>query len=64
MTSLRQGDVLAPSFLESFTGGQGQIISLWAKQRHFNLRVRQMGQGSLRQTITYAYNNKNTENKG
>lgn len=64
MVSLRQGDALAPFFLQSFTGGQDQIISHELNKGHFNLRVRQMGHGSLRQTIIYAYNNKSSKNKG
>ena len=39
-------DVLISFFLFfflSFTGGQGQITSLWAEQRHFSLIVRQRG---------------------
>ena len=31
---------------------------------HFSLRVRQKGQGSLRQGTTYVYNNKTSKNKG
>jgi len=42
----------------TFAGDQGQIISLWAKQKHVSLRVRQRGQGSLRQATMYDYNNK------
>ena len=35
--------MLISSPLQSFTGGQGQIVSLRADQRHFSLTVRQGG---------------------
>ena len=38
------------SFLQSFTGGQGQIISLRAEQRHFSL---QSGGGSMSSEAGY-----------
>ena len=44
MASLRQGDVLVPSFLPS-TGGQG------SEQRHLNSKAE--GQDSLKQAIMY-----------
>ena len=52
----REGDVLISSFLQPFTGGQGQIVSQWPEQRHFNIQAE--GQGSLWQVIMYDYNNK------
>ena len=36
-------DVLISSCLKPLTGGQGQINSLRAEQRHFSLTVRQRG---------------------
>ena len=44
-----------------FIGGLGQIVSLWAEQRHFNMQAE--GQGSLRQAIMYDYNNGNEKQK-
>ena len=46
------GNVLIPSFLQPFMGGQGP--ELW-----FNIQVE--GQGSQRQAIMYDYNNKSNE---
>ena len=31
------------SFLQPFTGGQGEGVSLWAEQRHFSLTFRERG---------------------
>ena len=55
----RGGDVLVSSFLAPSTGGRGQTVSLCAEQRHFNIQAE--GQGSLRQAITYDFNNKSNE---
>ena len=38
------------------TDGLGQIVSLWAEQRHLRLSQAE-GQGYLRQAIMYDYNN-------
>ena len=54
-----ENSVLISSFLQPFTGGQSQIIFLWAEQRHFNNWAE--GQGPLRQAIKYNYNNKSNE---
>ena len=35
--------LLISSIFQPFTGGQGQIISLWAEQKHFSLIGRQRG---------------------
>ena len=45
------------------TGRQGQIISLWTKQRHFSLTVRQRGQSPLRQASMYDYSNNSNKNQ-
>ena len=39
-------------FRQSFTGGQGQNVFLWAEQRHLNFQAE--GQGSPKQAIMYA----------
>ena len=49
MASLRQGNVLIFSFLQS-VGGQG------SEQRHFNGQAE--GQDSLRPDLMYGYNNR------
>ena len=43
---------------------QSSVISvLWARQRHFSLRIRQRRQGSLRQAIMCDYTNKSSKNR-
>ena len=42
-------------FLQPFTGGEGQIVSLWADKSHFGLTFRQEGRGPWqKQWITMA----------
>ena len=52
-------DVLISSLVLPFTGGRGQIISLWAKQRHFLFNCEAERQSPLRQAIMYGYNAQN-----
>ena len=52
-------NVLISSFLQPFTCGQGQIISLWVEWRHFNSPAER--QGSLRRAIMCDYKSKGNE---
>ena len=54
-------NVLISSFLQPFTGGQGQIISLWVEWRHFNSPAER--QASLRRAIMCDYKSKGNENQ-
>ena len=48
---------------QSFIGGQGQVVSLWAKQTHFKGQA-EGRQGSLRHAIVYVYNNRKRKRIG